>query len=69
MTTQEQADACTTLDQLADVLNAMDDSNDVDMHTLPTFGGAEPEDTDRVWSWDKTRLLVQTNEAYEIVDR
>lgn len=31
-----------------------------DMDQLPTFGGAEPSDTNRVWSWDAERLLVGT---------
>ena len=25
---------------------------------LPNFGGEEPDDTDGVWSWDETRLIV-----------
>lgn len=27
---------------------------------LPTFGGEEPDNTSRVWSWDVRRLLVGT---------
>jgi len=27
---------------------------------LPTFGGEEPADTDCVWSWDETHILVGT---------
>jgi len=30
------------------------------MTELPTFGGAEPPNTDGVWSWDEQRLLVGT---------
>ena len=41
-----------------------------DMDDLPTFGGATPEDTDGVWSWDETHLLVGTcSDDYEIVAR
>ena len=32
----------------------------IDLTNLPTFGGEEPNDTDRVWSWDETCLLVGT---------
>ena len=32
--------------------------NDVDMTSLPTFGGEEPKDTAGVWSWDEKNLLV-----------
>ncbi len=28
--------------------------------SLPTFGGDEPVNTERVWSWDETRLLIGT---------
>ena len=37
---------------------------------LPTFGGAEPSDTNGVWSWDPTRLLVgDCLDNLEIIDR
>ncbi|MBK5247507.1 MAG: hypothetical protein JJE49_09615 [Peptostreptococcaceae bacterium] len=28
--------------------------------SLPTFGGTEPSDTEGIWSWDETRLIVGT---------
>ncbi len=28
---------------------------------LPTFGGETPEDTQEIWSWDETRLMVGTD--------
>ena len=31
---------------------------DFDIDTIPTFGGAEPADTEETWSWDETHLLV-----------
>jgi hypothetical protein len=69
MTTQDQVNACTTLDELLVVLQKMTDSREVDMTSLPTFGGREPSDTAGVWSWDETRLIVGTGSDYEIVDR
>jgi hypothetical protein len=30
----------------------------IDLCELPTFGGAEPENTLEVWSWDEDSLLV-----------
>lgn len=30
----------------------------VDMTSLPTFGGEEPENMAGVWSWDETSLLI-----------
>lgn len=32
----------------------------VDWASLPLFGGPEPLDTQGVWSWDATHLLVGT---------
>lgn len=38
--------------------------------SMPTFGGATPEDTARVWSWDADRILTGTcADDMEIVDR
>lgn len=69
MTTQEKVNACTTLDELLDVLNEMEDSRDVDMTSLPTFGGDEPPSTNGVWSWDESRIIIGTGSDYEIVGR
>lgn len=69
MTTQEKVDACTDLDELLNVLTAMEDSRDVDMTSLPTFGGTEPKDTAGIWSWDAKRMIVGTGSDYTIVDR
>lgn len=69
MNTQAKVNDCTTLDELLDVLQGMEDSRDVDMTSLPTFGGTEPKDTSGIWSWDKTRLIIGTGSDYEIVDR
>lgn len=43
---------------------------ELDMTSLPTFGGMEPADTSGVWSWDSTRLLVgDGSDDLEIVSR
>ena len=68
-TTQELINACTSLDQLLDVLTEMEDSRDADMTSLPTFGGDEPSDTAGIWSWDTTRLIIGTGSDYQIVGR
>jgi hypothetical protein len=40
-------------------LFAFEDPDDyVDPASLPTFGGAPPADTRRVWSWDSEHVLV-----------
>jgi hypothetical protein len=43
----------------------------IDLTSLPTFGGDEPDDTGGVWSWDENRLLVGDGsfEDWEIVSR
>lgn len=69
MTTQDKVNACTDLDALLGVLTEMEDSREIDMTSLPTFGGTEPKDTSGVWSWDATRMIVGTGSDYEIVDR
>jgi hypothetical protein len=40
----------------------------IDMTGLPTFGGAEPDNTASVWSWDATHLLVGEGDL-DIVSR
>lgn len=61
-----------TLDSLCDGLNAAreiaGDGNDFDslvwsalgrdLTDLPTFGGAEPNDTSNIWSWDAARVIT-----------
>jgi hypothetical protein len=37
---------------------------------LPTFGGEEPSDTNGVWSWDETHLLIgEGGDDFVIVPR
>ena len=43
--------------------------SDREMSSLPTFGGAEPDDTHGIFSWDKDNFLVQTTRGWEIVSR
>ena len=60
---------CTDLDNLLNVLQTLDLEH-VDITSLPTFGGSEPNSTLGVWSWDPDRLLVGTcADDFEIVDR
>lgn len=45
------------LNELFDALQ----SREIEMSDqLPTFGGTEPQDTQGVWSWDESRLIVGT---------
>lgn len=72
MNIQEKVNACTTLQQLLDVLNGIEDDEDdygVDMAGLPTFGGTEPPDTREIWSWDENNLIVGTGNEYRILSR
>ena len=69
MTTQDKVNACTNLEELLKILTRLEDSREVDMTSLPTFGGNEPKDTQGVWSWDATHMIVGTGSDYEIVDR
>lgn len=56
-------------DLLEWVQNRDPDDDDSCMSKLPTFGGDEPDDTAGVFSWDETRLLVQTQSGWAIVGR
>lgn len=70
--TQTNIDNIANLDQLlAYLADLSDDENDrVDWASLPTFGGPDVDDTDGVWSWDATRMLVGTcRDDLEIIPR
>ncbi len=45
---------------LAELFEAMknDDPNLPRWDSLPTFGGSDPIDTEGVWSWDETHVIV-----------
>jgi len=53
-----------TLRTIESVLSETDDCDPlrvdelVDVTSLPTYGGEDPENTVGVWSWDETSLLV-----------
>ena len=54
-----------TLDELlvcmrADAMwpGAPEDEGGLDWTSLPTFGGPEPDDTNGIWSWDESRLII-----------
>jgi hypothetical protein len=58
-----------TLDDLLAQIKS-DALDDLDWSSLPTFGGEEPADTVKIWSWDETRLLVGTcADDMKIIDR
>ena len=40
-----------------------------DMTSLPVFGGPNPDDTECVWSWDATHLLVGECRPFRIIPR
>jgi hypothetical protein len=68
-TFKEATAAAKTLD---DVLAIITDRQyeDEDFTSLPTFGGSQPDDTQGVWSWDETRLIVGScADDFEIVER
>jgi len=45
------------LQRLKETMHAQDFAN-LNLANLPTFGGATPNDTTGIWSWDEDRLLV-----------
>jgi hypothetical protein len=40
----------------------------LDLSNLPTFGGAEPTDTDGIFSWDQDNYLIAGND-WEVISR
>lgn len=77
-TLAEAIEDASNLDDLAEALNSLAGidpdlreavEDEIDMTSLPTFGGPEPDDTLGVWSWDETRLLVGDSQPFEIVPR
>lgn len=50
--------------------STLDDHGDQYRTNLPTFGGDAPDDTEGVWSWNETHLIVGTCVSdLEIVER
>ena len=50
---------------LKDLLNELrcmtaEELEQIDMSSLPVFGGEEPANTHAVWSWDENYLMVGT---------
>ena len=43
----------------------------IDLSSLPTFGGNEPDDTNEIFSWDSDNYLVPDNgeTGWEIIPR
>ena len=48
-----------TIDNLSDLLEAIKANTytDVEMSSLPNFGGSEPQDTLGIWSWSAEEIL------------
>lgn len=70
----DEIEACEDLDDLCRLLNTArderpDEYRELDCTELPTFGGADVEDTVAVFSWDEDRLLIQGEAGWEIIDR
>lgn len=68
--------SCSSLVDLSATVNAAEgalseqDRKNLDLTSLPTFGGAEPRNTEGIFSWDDNRLLIQDhNGMFMIVDR
>jgi hypothetical protein len=53
-----------TLTNLKELFDAMRDPFNYSIveaglwDNLPTFGGTEPTDTEGIWSWDETHLII-----------
>ena len=45
------------LNELCEILNELNESEEIDFSNLPTFG-KEISDTAEVWSWDETDILI-----------
>ena len=59
----------TTLEELLEFLQN-EDTTDIDMSDLPTFGGSTPNTTECVWSWDNEKILIgECSDDFQIVDR
>lgn len=67
--------AATNLEQLLDALRdtlelSHDEQGEIDMASLPLYGGDEPRNTDCIWSWDAESLIVGTcAQDFKIVGR
>lgn len=57
MTFNEEIAAATSIDAVLAIITDRQ-FDDGDFSSLPTFGGVEPAETQGVWSWDDTRLIV-----------
>lgn len=57
VTIEAAIDAAQSLEELRDALKGHGYHGKL-WENLPTFGGAEPDDTAEIWSWDEQRLLA-----------
>lgn len=62
--------ACNLID-LCEALNTMsiEERLDEDLSDLPTFGGADIDNTAGIWSWDETDLIVQSSAGFRVISR
>lgn len=59
----------TTLEELLEFLQN-EDTEDIDMSDLPTFGGSTPNTTECIWSWDNDNIIIgECADDYQIVSR
>lgn len=63
-------ESASSRDELCDTLNEVDDETMglIDTSSLPTYMGAEPRETEGVWSWDETRLLTTDCNGVYIIE-
>lgn len=56
----QATDLANLLERLREVASQLDEQDraNLDLTSLPTFGGVAPSDTTGVWSWDSDSLLV-----------
>jgi hypothetical protein len=59
----------TNLRDLRDYLNALDNTDSIDVCNLPVFGGEEPRDTHGIYSWDATHVLTHYQDEWAIEPR
>ena len=72
MTTITNPTAAQDLDQLCEILNSISRDGEeypCDMSNLPSFGGDEPGSTLGIFSWDESRVLIQTESGWELQQR
>ena len=57
-TNESDLEFLTRITNLNEMFGAMAGDQLLIWEDLPTFGGVYPEDTECVWSWDETHLII-----------